>query len=152
MLWNHSSSSSHSWPRSNDDIRGWQGSQTHWWTYSIALLSYSDVPSQRQVIDAYHNLQCSSGVQGQIKTVLTLSTYLGWAEECVTKLVDSPDHPESEVSYKLDEGGWTDVWSSSWLLAALGLLFISGPISWSSDESCFDLLCSCVACVGVHRY
>ncbi|KAF9245756.1 Rad51-domain-containing protein [Melanogaster broomeanus] len=25
------------------------------------------------------------------------------------KLVDSPDRPESEASYKLDEGGWTDV-------------------------------------------
>jgi len=44
-----------------------------------------------------------------MKTVLTLSTYLGRAEERVAKLVDSPDRPESEVSYKLDEGGWTDV-------------------------------------------
>ncbi|KAG2352763.1 Rad51-domain-containing protein [Suillus spraguei] len=34
-------------PRSNDDVRGWRGSQTHRRTYSIALLSYSDVPSQR---------------------------------------------------------------------------------------------------------
>ncbi|KAG2135647.1 Rad51-domain-containing protein [Suillus cothurnatus] len=33
----------------------------------------------------------------------------GRAEERVAKLVDSPDRPESEVSYKLDEGGWTDV-------------------------------------------
>ncbi|KAG2756384.1 hypothetical protein P692DRAFT_20714081, partial [Suillus brevipes Sb2] len=31
------------------------------------------------------------------------------AEERVAKLVDSPDRPESEASYKLDEGGWTDV-------------------------------------------
>lgn len=33
----------------------------------------------------------------------------GRAEERVAKLVDSPDHPESEASYKLDEGGWSDV-------------------------------------------
>ncbi|KAG0707515.1 Rad51-domain-containing protein [Suillus ampliporus] len=33
----------------------------------------------------------------------------GRAEERVAKLVDSPDRPESEASYKLDEGGWTDV-------------------------------------------
>ncbi|KAI6044411.1 Rad51-domain-containing protein [Pisolithus marmoratus] len=31
------------------------------------------------------------------------------AEERVAKLVDSPDRPESEASYKLDEGGWSDV-------------------------------------------
>ena len=34
---------------------------------------------------------------------------LGRAEERVAKLVDSPDRPESEASYKLDEGGWSDV-------------------------------------------
>ncbi|KAJ3573054.1 hypothetical protein NP233_g2688 [Leucocoprinus birnbaumii] len=33
----------------------------------------------------------------------------GRAEERVAKLVDSPDRPESEASYKLDEGGWNDV-------------------------------------------
>ena len=33
----------------------------------------------------------------------------GRAEERVAKLVDSPDRPESEASYKLDEGGWSDV-------------------------------------------
>jgi len=42
--------------------------------------------------------------------LLILFTYLpGRAEERVAKLVDSPDRPESEASYKLDEGGWTDV-------------------------------------------
>lgn len=34
---------------------------------------------------------------------------LGRAEERVAKLVDSPDQPESEASYKLVEGGWDDV-------------------------------------------
>lgn len=34
---------------------------------------------------------------------------LGRAEERVGKLVDSPDQPESEASYKLTEGGWEDV-------------------------------------------
>jgi hypothetical protein len=34
---------------------------------------------------------------------------IGRAEERVAKLVDSPDKPESEASYKLDEGGWADV-------------------------------------------
>ncbi|KAF8632970.1 hypothetical protein AX15_001567 [Amanita polypyramis BW_CC] len=33
----------------------------------------------------------------------------GRAEERVAKLVDSPDRPESEASYKLNEGGWADV-------------------------------------------
>lgn len=33
----------------------------------------------------------------------------GRAEERVAKLVDSPDKPESEASYKLDEGGWADI-------------------------------------------
>lgn len=36
-------------------------------------------------------------------------SHLGRAEERVAKLVDSPDRPESEASYKLDEGGWADV-------------------------------------------
>lgn len=35
--------------------------------------------------------------------------YSGRAEERVAKLVDSPERPESEASYKLDEGGWADV-------------------------------------------
>ena len=35
--------------------------------------------------------------------------FVGRAEERVAKLVDSPDRPESEASYKLDEGGWSDV-------------------------------------------
>lgn len=43
-------------------------------------------------------------------TPLTLLLYdAGRAEERVAKLVDSPDKPESEASYKLDEGGWADV-------------------------------------------
>ncbi|KAF7319296.1 RecA family ATPase [Mycena chlorophos] len=33
----------------------------------------------------------------------------GRAEERVAKLVDSPDRPESEATYKLEEGGWGDV-------------------------------------------
>ncbi|KIY51260.1 meiotic recombination protein dmc1, partial [Fistulina hepatica ATCC 64428] len=33
----------------------------------------------------------------------------GRGDERVAKLVDSPDRPESEASYKLDEGGWSDV-------------------------------------------
>ena len=40
---------------------------------------------------------------------LTFCSNLGRAEERVAKLVDSPDKPESEASYKLDEGGWADV-------------------------------------------
>lgn len=41
---------------------------------------------------------------------LSFPSVLGRAEERVAKLVDSPDRPESEASYKLDEGGWADVW------------------------------------------
>lgn len=33
----------------------------------------------------------------------------GRAEERVAKLVDSPERPESEASYKLEEGGWADI-------------------------------------------
>lgn len=33
----------------------------------------------------------------------------GRGEERVAKLVDSPDRPESEATYKLDEGGWSDI-------------------------------------------
>ncbi|KIM47784.1 hypothetical protein M413DRAFT_439456 [Hebeloma cylindrosporum] len=40
---------------------------------------------------------------------LSSKRILGRAEERVAKLVDSPDRPESEASYKLDEGGWADV-------------------------------------------
>ena len=54
-----------------------------------------------------------------IRTIYTIlysisfhwSHFLGRAEERVAKLVDSPDRPESEASYKLDEGGWADVWT-----------------------------------------
>ena len=42
-------------------------------------------------------------------TLYLLFPFLGRAEERVAKLVDSPDRPESEASYKLDEGGWADV-------------------------------------------
>ena len=57
--------------------------------------------------------------------------YIGRAEERVAKLVDSPDRPESEASYKLDEGGWTDVWNFH-PLASGRVPFISA--------SCFTLL------------
>lgn len=141
-----SSSSSFSRPRSNNDVCGWRGSQTHRRTYSIALLSYSDVPSQRQVIDAYYCYP--GGVRGQMQPLLKLSTWLsGRAEERVAKLVDSPDRPESEASYKLDEGGWTDVWSSC-SLAALGLfstLDLSVDLQMNHVFICFVLSC-CMCC------
>lgn len=44
-----------------------------------------------------------------LRVYSVLSTSLGRAEERVAKLVDSPDQPESEASYKLAEGGWGDV-------------------------------------------
>lgn len=40
---------------------------------------------------------------------MCLNVSAGRAEERVAKLVDSPDRPESEATYKLDEGGWSDV-------------------------------------------
>ena len=43
-----------------------------------------------------------------LSTLISLC-FSGRAEERVAKLVDSPDKPESEASYKLDEGGWADV-------------------------------------------
>jgi meiotic recombination protein DMC1 len=51
--------------------------------------------------------------KGDIRVIhsiaLLLIPCLGRAEERVAKLVDSPDRPESEATYKLDEGGWSDV-------------------------------------------
>jgi meiotic recombination protein DMC1 len=44
-----------------------------------------------------------------ITRLLFAHIHTGRAEERVAKLVDSPDRPESEASYKLDEGGWADV-------------------------------------------
>lgn len=44
-----------------------------------------------------------------IATLFLTHWFAGRAEERVAKLVDSPDKPESEASYKLDEGGWADV-------------------------------------------
>jgi len=41
--------------------------------------------------------------------LLLSDAFIGRAEERVAKLVDSPERPESEASYKLDEGGWADV-------------------------------------------
>jgi len=43
------------------------------------------------------------------KLTISENAPTGRAEERVAKLVDSPDRPESEASYKLDEGGWSDV-------------------------------------------
>ncbi|KAF8640359.1 hypothetical protein AX17_000030 [Amanita inopinata Kibby_2008] len=43
----------------------------------------------------------------------------GRAEERVAKLVDSPERPESEASYRLDEGGWAD-----YLVSALNVLMM----------------------------
>jgi hypothetical protein len=48
-------------------------------------------------------------VQNVLTDAYALWAILGRAEERVAKLVDSPDRPESEASYKLDEGGWADV-------------------------------------------
>lgn len=47
--------------------------------------------------------------RGLLTHAIMLHMVLGRAEERVAKLVDSPDKPESEASYKLDEGGWADV-------------------------------------------
>lgn len=55
---------------------------------------------------------------------LPIPPHLGRAEERVAKLVDSPDRPESEASYKLDEGGWADVWwVVPWTCAILSVDF-----------------------------
>jgi hypothetical protein len=42
-------------------------------------------------------------------SLLLVVPLLGQAEECVVKLMNSPDEPESKTSYKLDKGGWADV-------------------------------------------
>lgn len=71
-------------------------SETYRRTHSLTRVGHEDVPSERQV-------ESFGGV------FRILSDVIGRAEERVAKLVDSPDRPESEASYKLDEGGWADV-------------------------------------------
>jgi len=48
-------------------------------------------------------------IHERLCNIFYLFPLTGRAEERVAKLVDSPDRPESEASYKLDEGGWADV-------------------------------------------
>jgi hypothetical protein len=64
-------------------------------------------------MDAYRRLWCHPVVESiRSRERISCSNIIhlpGRAEERVAKLVDSPDRPESEASYKLDEGGWTDV-------------------------------------------
>lgn len=82
-------------PRRDDDLCRGRSAQADWRSYPIACERDAYVPSQRSV-----TLSSSS---------TRLNTRTGRAEERVAKLVDSPDRPESEASYKLDEGGWMDV-------------------------------------------
>jgi len=80
-----------------NDIRGWRCSQTHWWPHPLTCFCHAPLSAKRFSMSAcyyFHDLWTAS---------------TGRAEERVAKLVDSPDRPESEASYKLDEGGWSDV-------------------------------------------
>ena len=54
---------------------------------------------------------CARVCRGSFHLILSvvLNCREGRGEERVAKLVDSPDRPESEATYKLDEGGWADV-------------------------------------------
>ncbi|KAG2156671.1 Rad51-domain-containing protein [Suillus bovinus] len=56
-----------------------------------------------------HILSHSSATRMFLRKGKSLAFTTRRAEERVAKLVDSPDRPESEASYKLDEGGWADV-------------------------------------------
>ncbi len=92
----------HSRSRSNHDIRRWWSLETHWWPYPLARLCDSIVPQER----SYPSLRT---LTSRVTEPFHLVAAPGRAEERVAKLVDSPDKPESEASYKLDEGGWADV-------------------------------------------
>ncbi|KAG2057210.1 hypothetical protein BDR06DRAFT_878251, partial [Suillus hirtellus] len=52
-----------------------------------------------------HILSHSSATQMFLCKGKSLAPTMGWAEEHVAKLVDSPNCPESKASYKLDESG-----------------------------------------------
>ncbi|KZT58225.1 DNA repair and recombination, RecA-like protein [Calocera cornea HHB12733] len=67
------------------------------------FLSWVRSPSSLQI-------KCSVMYRVQLgMSSLTWPNPAGRAEERIAKLVDSPDMPESDATYKLDEGGWTDV-------------------------------------------
>lgn len=80
----------------------WHLSQEERWNPSEATSSLTR-PLQECFFEKVSS-QCSW------ELLLVIIPSLGRAEERVVKLVDSPDRPESEASYKLDEGGWADVW------------------------------------------
>ncbi|KAF9566094.1 hypothetical protein CPC08DRAFT_128199 [Agrocybe pediades] len=93
----HLISTDHSGPRGYHDIRGRRRVKAYRRAYPIPRICYENV-SPKGYARSIHDV-----------SALFIVQYLGRAEERVAKLVDSPDRPESEASYKLDEGGWADV-------------------------------------------
>ena len=96
---------SRSW--SNDDFRRRRCFETCRGAYSLPRVAHAIVPAQRSV--QMSKVERSLLAAPTPAHRLLLQTSTGRAEERVAKLVDSPDRPESEASYKLDEGGWSDV-------------------------------------------
>ena len=73
------------------------------------------------------------------KLLLVIIPSPGRAEERVVKLVDSPDRPESEASYKLDEGGWADVWEiSQGIKQQLVTMTMNLPFCFGSSLRCWN--------------
>lgn len=95
--------------RRNDDVRRGRCAETYRWPHPVTRVSDEDFSTQGYVLSIYIPAHCAelSLYRFDIESAWTHRS--GRAEERVAKLVDSPDKPESEASYKLDEGGWADV-------------------------------------------
>ncbi|KAF5388550.1 hypothetical protein D9757_004614 [Collybiopsis confluens] len=78
--------------------------------YNIAVLLTNQVQSDPGATMTFVAGGALKPIGGHILSHASATRmFLRRAEERVAKLVDSPDRPESEASYKLDEGGWSDV-------------------------------------------
>ncbi|KAH9968232.1 Rad51-domain-containing protein [Russula dissimulans] len=82
------------------------------WTLKVAILITNQVQSDPGATMTFVAGGALKPIGGHILSHASATRIFlrkGRAEERVAKLVDSPDKPESEASYKLDEGGWADV-------------------------------------------
>ncbi|GJJ07219.1 hypothetical protein Clacol_001419 [Clathrus columnatus] len=80
--------------------------------YNVAVLLTNQVQSDPGATLSFAPGGAMKPIGGHIlshASTTRMALRKGRAEERVAKLVDSPDRPESEASYKLDDGGWSDL-------------------------------------------
>lgn len=80
--------------------------------YNVAVLLTNQVQSDPGATLSFAPGGAMKPIGGHIlshASTTRMALRKGRAEERVAKLVDSPDRPESEASYKLDDGGWSDI-------------------------------------------